>query len=472
MLFSPTHQEPQSPTKSRLLGSKPTALSDFKITRQQKDVKEQSPRKEPEKYVPELRELQPALSEQFHLLRYLKDMDEKVDNAFELHEMRIQARYNRILQMTNDLKKALELAQARYEKMYQEMSNSDLMLSLQREIQLAISFFVELKRKSERISGGIAGNRQKMKINKQIYQEKKRALHAVCHENLAMVTKIYRLKQQIKAKKLLKTLEQKPQLTQLVSPRRITIHSPIYSVNKVKLKTLKPLDSFDTQEASKHLSTEVTADPSSRSLRLVSHEVRSPLISPRMEMDEAAILRREIKNLQLSNQKEKQRIASKCVEAIELSSLYNDCFSVFEKQLYKLQATSKNGLQGTLLFVLLDELNRRQFSEFGPSQLTLTNFSRHMHKPFAKQSEGEANEIVHKVFKKMDKIDAYNNEDRLNGLIAHLDAETVIEFGPLQLFGIAIVKKKKVYEVLKNLLVGKFRGASQVAIDNKHIPLK
>src|SRR5690349_7976550 len=103
MISTPRQIEPQSPSRSIMLTSRPTALTDFKITRQLTERKEQSPRKASEKIVPGLRELKPALSEQFHLLKYLRDVDDRIDNAFELHEMRIKARHHRILQMTSDL---------------------------------------------------------------------------------------------------------------------------------------------------------------------------------------------------------------------------------------------------------------------------------------------------------------------------------------------------------------------------------
>lgn len=453
--------------RSKLISSTPSALTSFKILRQTPD---HSPQPIADRHLPLMRELDDVARTQNKLHTYLKDIDDKIDGAFQSHESRVKARHLKILQITRELKKAFELAQAHYEQLYQEYSNSNTILILKREIDMAAGFFAELQIFNERISEQMTSNRDKIKTRKQQYLQKKKLLHSKCHENLALVAQIIRTKNALKAKQAQTVNKKRPQMP--LSPMKSPIHSPNYALHKVKRQTLKPLESIDIKDYSKLLSTDVTSTLSARSGRVGTTNELHPILPSRHPsspfLDEAAMIRREIREVQQENRKMRIDLFTKCSESIELGKLHAEALSGFEKLLQKTQSASSHGMQGTLLFVLLDEINKKPYSEFGPSKLTLSNFNRHSVKPFAKLGEGEAKDVAYNTFKKIAKFESYKDEDRLNSLIAHLNAQMVENFHPMQIFGLLFIKQK-VYEKFQNLFLGKTRFVTQLAAENKLI---
>lgn len=422
------------------------------------------------RFSPTKRELEPSLQQQKSILEVVDNIDSRVDKVLFRNQGQIKYRNLRILETIKQLKRELELAQIRFNKLREHLENSPQLVHIQRESDFFKSFHEQLDSYQQNFQRDIEYNRLRIKNNQHACARLRKEFHAKSHDNLVLSAQIFRLRATIEAKKAQNrpNIHSKPRAPSL--PKRMSVHSPIFAVNQAKKARLKSLE-ISTEQKTRDLLTEATSAGHDSTLKLLTDNypyITSPNYSSRF-IDESVSLRRELKELKSENQKARMKFSAQCSEFIELSSLYAECFSVAEKYLQKTQAISVNsGMQGSLLLALMNEMNKKSFSEFGPSKLTMENFFRNStsKRRYARESRSEARDMVMNAFKKMEKRARNNNEERLESLIPQLTPELIREFSPMQLLGVLFVKQK-IYKELKELLSKKSRAVSFVAAEAK-----
>lgn len=415
-----------------------------------------------------IRQLKPVRAQQRQLLTYVDSIDTEIGHTLQRNHSKIQVRYIMILHVIRELKRELEKAQIRYKQLYEKLNKSPNIVNYQRESEFAKSFYLQLEDYHTKIQENIGGSKRRAQTDKQKLFQKKELLKAKCHENLTLAAKIHQIKMTVNIKKL-RYPKSKSVPRGSGNPHRFVIYSPTFEVNRAKRAKILPSDtSTNHYYRTKHLSTEPTSimTEGAHNMSMLDQHTAN---SSSFFIDEASMLRREIKELQNENQKMKLKLFAKCSEFIELSKLFASCFETAEKYLKKDQSVSMgHGMQGTLLFALMTENNKKQVSEFGPSMMTMENFRRQPKASFAKESDVESRDVVQSALKKLIRAAHSNKEQRLSSVLPQLTPEILRNFLPMQVVAILAMKSKANNE-FRSLFIAKARAATWIATETKNI---
>lgn len=390
---------------------------------------------------------------------FVEELNDHIKWLLSRKQFMLQGRHYQVLQQLNETKKALALYEKGIRNLERQIEEDPKIKSMKSHIKFYEEYSNILFTLHNETDQEVGEDRRKIAEQRSILLDKKRALNAKNHENIQLASQITKLRD------IMENVSGGHNNNKGILQIEYGNDNALSSTKRQARSNVLSNQSMDNEESQVEVGNRggrVNTDnygnereDEERNKRqsgsgAVSYTENKGLDGSNSIYNEYFFVKKKTETLAKKNLGLKKSVIVGISNFNESYELFLQAFHKYEDALYKSQMVVHNqGLNGSLIFLLLNS-KKKSIDDLTPVTMKDSRFlgkRSNLTRPFQKQQDGEAIDVIYSTFKKM--LDREEKKtDKVKEMVSSVQHDQLLTFTPMQIMGLVLLKP----EVLRDII--------------------
>lgn len=389
---------------------------------------------------------------------FVEELNDHIKWLLSRKQFMLQGRHYQVLQQLNETKKALALYEKGIRNLERQIEEDPKIKSMKSHIKFYEEYSNILYTLHNETDQEVAEDRRRIAESRSILLDKKRALNAKNHENIQLASQITKLRdimENVSGGNNKGILQIEYGNDHALSSSKRHVRSNVLSNQSLDQEESQVdtgnrgggrvnTSNFGNEREDENMNKRQSGSGA------VSYTENKGYEGTNSIFNEYLFIKKKTETIVKKNLALKKSIIVSISNFNESYELFLQAFHKYEDALYKSQMVVHNqGLNGSLIFLLLNS-KKKSIDDLAPVTMKdsrLLGKRSNLTKPFQKQQDGEAIDVIYSTFKKM--LDREEKKmDKVKEMVSSVQHDQLLTFTPMQIMGLVLLKP----EVLKDII--------------------